>query len=183
MAVKSTKQRYGRVAVILHWMSAAFILAMMPLGFLMQEAGEGAKLPLYRAHSAIGLVVLLLTVIRLAWKTVDMRPSPPPGLTGLHLRGMEAIHALLYVILLALTVSGIVLNFQSGLIDVLRGVSQGTIPEFEKFRARAAHGMLARVYIGLLVAHIGGVVVHQFRHGHVFARMGIRRPPHNDSTK
>ena len=176
MAIKSTEQGYGKVALILHWVSAMLILTMIPLGFLMQDAGKSTELILYRAHAAIEFLVLLLTVIRLVWKIADTKPSPPPGLTGLHLRGMEAIHILLYLILLALIVSGIVLNFQSGLVDVLRGASsQSVFPEFDEFRSRAAHGMLARVYIGLLVAHIAGVIVHQFRHGHVFARMGIRR--------
>jgi len=175
MQAKSTDQGYGRVAILLHWVSAVLILAMLPLGFLMQDASDGSKLFLYRTHAVVGILILLLTLARLCWKRVDPKPAPPPGLTGLHLRGMEGIHVLLYVLLLALTVSGIVLNIQSGLIDVLRGTSQGGVPEFDEFRSRAAHGLLARVYIGLLVAHIGGVVVHQMKHGHVFVRIGIGR--------
>ena len=85
---------------------------------------------------------------------------------------MKLIHASLYVVLLVLVVSGIVLNIQSGFIDVLRGATT-EIPDFGEFGSRRAHGSLARIYIALLVAHIGGVVVHQLRHGHVFARMGI----------
>ena len=42
MGARSTKAGYGSVAIILHWVSALLIVAMMPLGFLMQEAGEGA---------------------------------------------------------------------------------------------------------------------------------------------
>ena len=120
-----------------------------------------------------GIIVLLLTLARLLWKLADVKPSAPPGLTGLHLRSMEGIHVLLYALLLALVVSGIVLNFQSGLIDVLRGSSGGGISEFDEFRSRSVHGLLARVYMGLLVALIAGVVVHHRRHGHVFPRMGI----------
>ena len=119
-----------------------------------------------------GFTVLLLTMARLVWKLFDVKPAPTPGLTGVHLRGMELVHALLYVILLVLAGSGIALNVQSGFLDVLRGVTQD-FPDFAEFGARRAHGTLARIYIALLVAHIGGVVVHQFRHGHAFARMGF----------
>ena len=175
MGARNTDQNYGSVALTLHWVSAVLILAMMPLGFLMQDAGTGTKLLLYRAHAAVGIVVLLLTVARLLWKLADKKPSPPPGLTGLHLRGMEGIHVLLYVLPLALVVSGIVLNFQSGLADVLRGISAAGIPEFEEFLSRGAHGLLARVYIGLLVAHVAGVLAHHRKHGHVLARMGLGR--------
>lgn len=175
MGIKSTEQRYGRVAILLHWTSAVLILGMIPLGFLMQNADDGSRLFLYRTHAIVGALILLLSLVRLGWKLNDTKPAPTPGLEGLHLRGMQGIHVLLYALLFALTVSGIVLNLQSGLIDVLRGASQGGIPGFDEFRSRAAHGSLARVYIGLLVAHIGGVMVHQIRHGHVLDRMGIGR--------
>jgi len=177
MNLKSSEQGYGKVAVILHWVSAALILTMIPLGFLMQDTSDATKLLLYRAHVAIGMIALILTVARLLWKLTDTRPAPPPGLTGLHLRGMEAIHILLYVLLIALAMSGIVLNFQSGLIDVLRGDPQIGYPEFDDFRSRGMHGLLAKIYIGLLIAHIAGVLVHQKKHGHLFARMGIGRAP------
>lgn len=177
MRARSTDAGYGRVAILLHWVCAALIIAMMPLGFLMQDAGGDTKLLAYRLHAGIGVVVLLLTAARLLWKLADTRPSPPPGLAGLHLRGMKAIHTLLYALLVALAVSGIVLNFESGLIDVLRGTAPDGVPELDGFRSRAAHGVLARVYLGLLLAHIAGVLVHQRRHGRVLARMGIGRSP------
>lgn len=172
MPIKSSEHGYGQVAVALHWISALLILGMFPLGFLMQDTGEGGRLLWYRLHAVIGFLVLLLTVARLFWKLFDVKPDPPAGLSGVHLRGMELIHVLLYLGLLLLAVSGIVLNIQSGLIDVLSGKTQ-EFPDFAEFGARRAHGLLARIYIGLLVAHIVGVVVHQFRHGHVFARIGI----------
>lgn len=172
MPRKTTEQRYGGIAIALHWVSAVLILGMLPLGFLMQNAGEDSRLLQYRLHAIVGFAVLLLTVARLVWKFFDVKPAPTPGLTGVHLRGMQFVHGLLYLVLLVLTVSGLVLNVQSGLIDVLRGTAQ-EFPDLSEFGARRAHGMLARIYIALLVAHIGGVVVHQFRHGHVFSRMGI----------
>lgn len=182
MGTKSTEQRYGRVVILLHWTSAVLILAMIPLGFLMQNADDGTKLLLYRTHAVVGALILLLSLVRLGWKLNDTKPAPAPGLEGLHLRGMQGIHVLLYALLFALTVSGIVLNLQSGLIDILRGASQGGIPEFSGFRSRAAHGALARVYIGLLMAHIGGVILHQMRHGHLLARMGIGRANNADQA-
>ena len=91
----------------------------------------------------------------------------------MHRWGMVAVHVVLYLALLGLVVSGVITSVQSGLIDVIRGGSDGDIPNISGFMARDAHGALARIYIGLLVAHIGGVIVHQVRHGHVLLRMGI----------
>ena len=172
MPMKSTQERYGRVAIGFHWVSALLILGMLSLGFLMQHAEEGDRLFWYRLHAMVGFAVLLLTIARIAWKLFDEKPEVTPGLTGIHLRGMELVHVLLYLILLVLVGSGIALNVQSGFLDVLRGATQD-FPDFAEFGARRAHGTLARIYIALLVAHIGGVAVHQFRHGNAFARMGI----------
>ncbi len=172
MSVKSSEHRYGGVAIALHWVSAILILGMLLLGFLMQNAGESDRLLWYRLHAGIGFSVLLLTMARLVWKLLDVKPAPTPGLTGVHLRGTELIHFLLYLVLLVLVVSGIVLTVQSGLVDVLRGETQ-EFPGFAEFGSRRAHGMLARIFIALLVFHIGGVVFHQLRHGHTFARMGV----------
>ncbi len=67
---------------------------------------------------------------RLVWKIFDVKPDPPNGLTGLHLRGAELIHVLIYLVLVVLSVSGIVLMVQSGFVDVLRGSIQ-ELPNFQ----------------------------------------------------
>ena len=175
MQLKSKSTSYGTVAVVLHWPSALLILGMIPLGFLMQRADESAQFLLYRGHVAVGVVVLGLTLARLTWKLFDTRVLPAPGLVGVHLWGMVGIHVLLYVGLLALLVSGVILNVQSDLIEVIKGNSGAEIPDLSRFTARGAHGKLARIYIGLLIAHIGGVIIHQVRHGHVLVRMGVGR--------
>ncbi len=173
---RSSNTEYGSLAVRLHWLSAVAILALIPLGFFMQEAPEGMRLVLYRSHVILGVAILGLTFCRLLWRVQDKKPDPPPGLSGVHLRGMEAIHVLLYISLFALTVSGLVLMAQSGLIAIFRSGAEPSIPSFEEFGARSAHGTIARIYIALLVSHIGGVVIHQIRYGSVFSRIGIGKP-------
>ena len=170
--LKNTEQNYGRVAVGFHWVSALLILMMLPLGFLMQKASEAEKIQWYRIHILIGILILLITLARIAWKFFNVKPEPAPGLRGIHLLGMKLIHILLYLVLFLLPVSGIVLMVQSGMVDVLRGVTQD-LPKFDGMDARQAHGLLSRCFIGLLIAHIGGVILHQIRFGHVFPRMGI----------
>ncbi len=43
MTMKSTSDRYGAVALTLHWTSAALILSLIPLGFAMQSAPDGLR--------------------------------------------------------------------------------------------------------------------------------------------
>lgn len=164
-------EAYGTVAVFLHWVSAVLVLAMLPLGFLMQGASVGMQASLYWAHLVIGVLVFVLTLARVVWKFRDSKPEPHPELAGLHLWGLKVVHFLLHFALLVLSFSGVVLVVQSGLLEVLQG--GGPVPDLSGAGAREPHGVVARIYIGLLVAHIGGVVLFQVRHGGVLSRMGI----------
>lgn len=175
MSLKNTATGYGRVAQGLHWVSALLILALIPMGFWMQSVAEADKLAIYRVHAVLGMLVLLLTLVRLFNHWFEPSPAPPPGLTGAKLMAFKGIHVLLYVALLVLAISGIGLNLVSGLSDILFGGASGPIPgDFSQFAPRAIHGLMARVYIGLLVAHVGGVLTYQMSEGDTLGRMGLR---------
>ncbi len=178
MTRENSPVRYAPRAQALHWLSAALILAMIPLGFLMGGVeSDGSKLALLRLHALVGGVLLLLTGLRAAWSRTDAAPASPPDLSPLHRRGMKQIHRLLYGIPIVLTLSGCALLVQSGIGAILTGLSADPLPaDLDGFPARAAHGLLARLYIALLVAHIGGVFVHQLTKSDVLSRMGVRFP-------
>jgi len=166
---------YDRGTQRFHWLSAILILAMIPIGFLMQNADGGAKLLLYRAHAATGLLILAITVVRISWRIRQPVPAPPASMGKLHVRGLEATHVLLYAVLLALSVSGVAMLALSDLPQVLSGAS-GDYPELAELGPRRAHGAGAFAYIALLIAHIGGVILHQVKHGGSFQRIGVGQP-------
>jgi cytochrome b561 len=179
---------YSRRIQVLHRLSAALILMMIPLGFCMQGIESPTlKLFAFRLHVLLGISVLVLTLLRLIWRWVDGSPGPLPHLSRLHLRGVGTTHALLYLILVGLSISGVVLLMQSGLAAVLLGLSSDPIPaNLSEYFPRQAHAIEARVYIALLAAHVGGVLLHQLTRGEVLSRMGIhvgqtaeRRAPRN----
>jgi cytochrome b561 len=66
-------ERYTAVAIVLHWAIAVAVLFMLPLGFIMHERAEHgdasqALFEAYQLHKSIGLTVLVLTLVRLAWR-------------------------------------------------------------------------------------------------------------------
>jgi cytochrome b561 len=172
--MKSTSTHYGRVAQALHWLSALFIIFLLPLGFLMQTVDEGAKLMLYRTHVILGISVLLLTIARLVWHWFDESPKPPAGIKGNHLLLYQGIHWLLYIGMLVLTISGISLNVMSGLGEILSGAAPGPIPvDLSEFPPSVVHGITSRVFIALFVVHVAGVISYQATEGDVLKRIGI----------
>ncbi|GBD42730.1 Cytochrome b561 [bacterium HR40] len=68
---------YGPVAIALHWSVAALILANLAVGWIGEEMERSPeKFTLFHWHMSLGLLVLLLSAVRLAWRWVE--PPPPP---------------------------------------------------------------------------------------------------------
>ena len=76
MNLKSSEDEYGVVAVGIHWVSAILIFMLIPIGSLMTDMpNSDLKTSLYRVHILIGLTVLVLTLVRIAWVFFDTRPK------------------------------------------------------------------------------------------------------------
>jgi len=99
--MKSTTTRYGKGAQLLHWLSAFFILLLIPMGFAMARMAEGAtQTNLYQMHVALGLLVLLLTAIRIIWRVMGQSPARPAQIKGMRRLAFSGIHILQYLVLI-----------------------------------------------------------------------------------
>lgn len=167
---------YNRGAQFLHWGNALLIFIMWPLGMIMTRSSNiETKTVLYQLHVAIGLLVLILTLIRTVWRLTVARPAIPPKLTSVQRRTVMAVHALQYVALLALTFSGVGMLLASGFGLSLTAVSPQLIADqlIVGVPATTIHHATARLFAVLLVMHIGGVMRYQFTKGDTLGRMGV----------
>lgn len=175
--MKSTPDRYGTVALALHWLSAALMLGLVAAGFAAANTTDAvAKAAILRLHVPIGLLVLVLTLARLVWWLVfDRKPTEVAGLPPMQRLAAKTVHGLLYVAVLGLAGSGIALMALSGAGGILFGEG-GALPDFWAYPPRWGHAVLARLLVVMLVLHIGAALYHQFvRRDRLFARMGIGR--------
>ena len=80
----NTRERWGSVSIGLHWTIAALVLvAQVPAGITMVAVGPGAlQNVLYNVHKTTGLVIFVLAVIRLAWRSGQPVPALPADLPG-----------------------------------------------------------------------------------------------------
>ncbi len=169
MDTRSSKDRYGAVAVRLHWASAVLVLAQVALGLTMTRLNDGDNDAMYRIHVAIGLAVALLTIGRAVWRFVEPSPETPPmpkWRRTLYL----ANHAAFYVVLLALAVSGLVILISSDITPLPWAVDAAAVGDG---RPRDGHFILALIFSALFFMHVIGVVSYQRTKGDVFSRMGI----------
>jgi len=176
MALRGTAQRYGAVAVVLHWLSAAFILGLLAAGFVAANTTDPAtKAAILRLHAPAGVLVLALTVLRLVWwLAIDRRPAPVADLPVLQTKAAKAVHGLLYVAIVVLAVSGIALMALSGARPILMGEVEAVLPNFWDFPPRRVHAVMAWLLALLVVTHVAAALYHQLiRRDGVMRRMTL----------
>lgn len=175
--MKSRSDRYGSVAVTIHWLSAVAIFVAIGSGFGAAMAVDpAAKTGLLQLHIPMATIVLVLTLARIAWWWLaDRKPGPLAGVPVWQERSARAVHGLLYIAILLMLGSGIALLVTSGAGNVLFG-GAGTLPDFSQFASRTAHGVGALLIVLLLAAHVGAALYHQgVRRDNIFRRMWYER--------
>lgn len=107
---------YDRAQRTLHWLMAALILAAIPLGLAAASLPAGAppRVALLMAHKSLGMTVLVLAVLRLAYRAAVGAPPYAELLAPLLRAGSQAAHFALYALMIALPVVGYVASTAGG---------------------------------------------------------------------
>lgn len=174
MSLRSTAERYGSIAVAIHWASAALILAALAGGLAMANIGDAAtRAAILPVHIGLGILVLLLTLVRVGWWIWgDRQPSPIANQPPIQEWAARTVHVGLYVAIVVMATSGLATVALSGAVPAL--LTGAPLPDFNAYPPRAAHGLGARLLLALLVVHVGAALYHQFvRRDRIFARMGM----------
>jgi cytochrome b561 len=180
MRWKSAPDRYGAVAIAIHWVSAALILVLFVSGLRGANAVDAAaKMMALRVHVVLGIAVLVLTLARAAWWLfADTKPRSVAGMSSLQERMAKAVHVLFYVVILGMIASGIGMLVLSGAGSILLGGAHGVLPEFWNYPPRVPHRVGAVVLVALFALHLGGALYHHFvRRDGLLNRMRIGSRP------
>lgn len=175
MPVKSTTDRYGTVAIAIHWLTALAVFGLLVSGTIAHDLGEDQRTGIVRVHAVVGSLVLLLTLFRIAWWVfADDRPSPVAGMPAWQARAASLGHLALYVLLVVMAVSGLGTIILSGTFPILFGGEPGPLPHFSNLVPRSVHGLAANLMILFIVLHVAAALHHQFiRRDRLLSRMGI----------
>ncbi|MES2056602.1 MAG: cytochrome b/b6 domain-containing protein [Pseudomonadota bacterium] len=169
-SIPSSPTRYSTVAITLHWLIAALLIFEVGLGLRMEAAHGADKFAVFQLHKSIGITILLLVAIRLLWRFF----RTPPKITAKPWERVlaHAVHALFYLLLLALPLSGWIIVSTSRIVvpTLLYGVIPW--PHFPGVdgAAKAAwhdvaefiHVNLVTVIYALFALHIAGALKHHF---------------------
>ena len=174
MKLRSDPGHWGTIAKSFHWIVALGILGNGVFGLCMDLASNPMqKINWLALHKSIGLTVLALMLLRLAWRMGDGRPREAPAPAWQQLAA-RATHALLYLLALALPLSGWWFNSVAG--KPLQWFKQFNLPGIAakndalRHVAHTVHEYLFWFLVLVLVAHVGAALKH-----HVFDRDNVLR--------
>ena len=162
------RSRYSAVAMALHWITALIIIAFLVFGESIIEADHGGTDFTRALHVSLGLLVLVLTLVRLLWRVANPPPALPATMKGWEVTTSKISHAVFYLLMLALPLSGwlaasavsaennIIFTVLGGMILPLAAVANlgELLPE--------AHSLAGNVMIALLALHVLAALKHQF---------------------
>jgi cytochrome b561 len=184
--LKSDAQQWGGAAKFFHWAAVLLILVQGTIGLIMVDLPKRPDvIPIFNFHKSLGLTILALAVLRLAWRAFDPRPHEPTTMPRWQTRGARAGHALLYALIFAVPLSGWWFDSVSalrplywfGLIPLPHwGAPDPAMKDF----AAETHAFLFWLLIAVAAGHAAMALIHHFHNrDDVLRRMwpGRRRSP------
>lgn len=165
MQIKNTVQQFGSMAIGLHWILAALMIALLVLGFYMVSLPLGLeKLKLYGWHKEYGFLVLFLAIFRLFWRLTHVLPELTiPWIEKVAARSM---HWLFYGFMFAMPITGWLITSAAGLPASFFGLF--TLPSLIAPDAQllacfeSVHKYLAYVLIAAICLHTAAALKHHF---------------------
>ncbi|WP_395622057.1 cytochrome b [Sphingomonas daechungensis] len=161
--------RYSNTAVTLHWVVGLLVLFQAYLGFRFGLSDDGpARDNVFVWHKTVGLLILLLMLVRLAYRLTNPPPPYPPELKGWERFAAVWNHRLFYLLLIAMPIVGwvSVSGYANGpTTPLLGGIEMPVIPGISKETGDAAgelHEMSAFLLVFLILVHAGAALKHQF---------------------
>ena len=169
--------RYTRIAIVLHWSIALLIAINVALALTADSLPDDWVRPVIDTHKSIGITVLGLAILRLLWRLTHRPPALPRRYPRWERVGAHVAHALLYLAIFALPLSGWLhdsawkdaATHPMTLYGLVPWPRVGWVMDLEPASKELWHdrfGMLhtwcGYVLYGLFAAHVLGALKHQW---------------------
>jgi cytochrome b561 len=190
-ARKHTDQdRYSPVGIAFHWVMAALVLFQLGWGYYTGYLYPGGdKLHAYEVHSAVGLPILILALMRLAWRIIIPGPTNDADTQGWQTQASYAVHYVFYVCFFGLPLSGWAMwssvaepgpLYLAGIVpwpqlpfDLLSFSSRWAILDW----AEDVHHVLTVILLVVVPVHVGAALKHHFWDRHDVLRGMLPQVP------
>jgi cytochrome b561 len=170
--MKKTKRgAYTSTAKALHWLILALLIVQFILAWVMPDIRRDTPVTtLISLHFSFGVLILFVTVVRLAWRLSRDAPEPEDDIPSWQRTSARVVHWALYLLLFALPILGWINACWRGMPVSVFGVFE--MPKIMATRAPGwgwtgdVHGLLANYALLALVGlHTAAALYHYFIRG------------------
>ena len=168
MRWRNTSTSWGWPAILMHWLVAVTVFGLFGLGLWMTELDYYSLW--YRQapdlHRSIGILLLLVILLRLAWRWLNKTPAALPNHRPWEVRAAHIAHRLLYLLPLAVMVTGYLISTADGrsisvfgwfdIPALYTGIDQ------QETVMGDLHRILSWSLIGISALHAAGALKHHF---------------------
>jgi cytochrome b561 len=164
--IMAKQLHYGTTAKLFHWLAVALLAVQYPLGRFMPDIHRGMK-PGYAMtfHVSFGITILALMVLRFFWR-ITHRVAPARSLPTWQKLISEAVHWLLYALVLTTTMTGWIFASERGWsISLFFAVPLPMLPTEGSLLANAIgkwHGTMEWALLLVISAHVAAAMAHTF---------------------
>lgn len=165
---KNSALRWGALAQLFHWVIVVLIITQFVLASIAEDLPLGmAKLATLARHKSVGITILALAVLRLAWRLSNRNSPPLPANLKPHQRGLAHLtHYGLYLLLVAMPLTGWLMSSAKNYPVSWFGFF--TLPNLvqpdEAFFTlmQTTHGVLAGTLVVIATLHLLAALYHHF---------------------
>jgi cytochrome b561 len=175
MTALSTRLRFGATAQLFHWATAILVVVTFVYGpgGSEQRVYSIAKEFDRQIHETLGLSVFAVTLMRLAWRAFDVAPDVAPMPPWMR-RSSKAVHAVIYLLLLAIPLTAVLGAWLEGHpLTLLGNIRVGPMLS----EAHGAGSAIASVHtwLGDAILWVAGLHAVAALYHHFFLRDGVLR--------
>lgn len=166
--------RYDRTTIWLHWITVALIAVLWTIGMTADLLPRGPlRSAVWSVHVLLGIAIAYVLITRVAWRAQFGRVLPPADTGFLHALA-KITHIVLYLLLAAVVVLGIVDALYRGfnLFGLWALPQIGTGDAATRHSINEWHELAANLLVAVAALHALAALLHQHVwRDHVMARM------------
>ena len=164
--MRSVTRQFNAPAKWLHWLVAFLMLSLLWAAWSFAVTDPAERAEAIPVHASIGLIVVFLTLIRLAWRKAAPPPDLPPSAPSWMRLAARLGHFLLYALIMVQGVLGLWMAALSPVdIRVFNGFNLSELAPASAgslVYLRQIHFGVATLFTATLLGHVAGALWHHF---------------------